>query len=98
MSSWGLWGLDPRTAKELQRGIIMPSPVDLEGLKRKGIGRHFTEDEDRAYEFADAVHGPWAPGNPEAMGLDPHERGGGGYPPYVGLVFSGEGGDDPAHT
>ena len=99
VSSRDLWGLD-KTAKELQRGIVVPSPVDLEGLKRKGIGTHFTEDEDRAYDFADPVHGPWAPGNPNAIGLDPHERDTGGHPhpPYVGLVFSGDGGDDPNHV
>lgn len=71
----------------LYRGLVVPSPVDLEGLARS-VGRNWTTDEDRAGFFSDPFEYEGVPST------DTHNyRGGEG--PFVGVHLEGEWDGDP---
>lgn len=71
----------------LYRGLVVPSPVDLEGLARS-VGRNWTTDDDRARYFSDPFEYEGIPS------IDTHGyRGGEG--PFVGVNFEGEWDGDP---
>lgn len=88
-----LWGLhtaaeddweDPAQGgpQTLYRGIVVPSPVDLEGLA-KSVGRNWTTDDEVSGKFSDPTEYRSIPST------DSHRmRGGEG--PFVGVHFEGE--------
>lgn len=93
-----LWGLhtaaeddweDPAQGgpQTLYRGIVVPSPVDLEGLA-KSVGRNWTTDDEVSGKFSDPTEYRGIPST-DSHGM----RGGEG--PFVGVHLEGEWDGDP---
>ena len=71
--------------QKIYRGLVVPSPVDLNGIA-KAVGGNWSLDPDVAESFADPVNGWGAP--------EPNDDG--TFPPYVGVTFSGEWDGNPS--